>query len=314
MAEKEKQSKNRVGYMIFSAAAAVFIWASIAYTSDQDITKTFHNANIQVNGESALKGNGLVVTDIDTSRLTYKMTGKRNDLVSSMNGITIEVDVSQISQPGMYELEYSVKEANPRLEVELPFESVTVEVGEYGEKEIPIEIRQLGVSKDKFIKSESESQTVTIAGAKEELEKVAKGIVSIDISDIESNCEYMVQYLLADKNGNMLTKNKTIESKVSEVKVKNKVYNIEVLPIDLMLSSELNEEYVLDENITTVTPKSIAVGIEDGYSYESVNIKITAIEGDTFKYEFIDEDGMYIPDSERNIKINLTVTPKEGEV
>lgn len=314
MADKAKQTTNRVGYMIFSIAAAIFIWAGIAYTDDQNITKTFHNANIRINGENELKNSKLVVTDVDKSKISYEMTGKRSELISSMDGITLEVDVSDISEPGIYNLEYSLKEVNPRLEVDVSFKTVTVEVGTYAEKEIPIEIRQLGLPKDKLVKSETDTESVVIAGSAEEIENVSKGIVSIDVSDIDETSEYMVKYIMVDNNGNMLTKNNTIESKVSELKVTNTVYNLRTLPVNIVLSDDLSKEYTIEENVTTVTPHSITVGVQNGYEYDGISVKITSIEGNSFKYELVEKEGMYIPINEDDIKINLKVMLKEDEL
>lgn len=311
MENKEKKRKNRIGYMIFSVASAIFIWAGIAYTDDQDITKTFRNADVRINGEAALKQGGLVVTGINTNGISYKLTGKRNDLISSMDGITVDVDVSEITEPGTYELEYSVKDVNPRLDIDVSFKTVTVEVGEYGKKEIPIEIRQLGSSKDKLISTETDTESVVIAGAVEEIEGVAKGVVSIDISNIEESCEYMVKYVMTDENGNMLTKNYTIESQTSEILVKNDVYNIRSLPVNVILSDALKKEYILEENETAVTPHSVTVGVENGFSYECVHVKITEADGNSVQYEFVGEEGLYIPENAKNIKIDLSLIPRD---
>lgn len=311
MSDNEKQKKNRIGYMIFSVAAAIFIWAGIAYTDDQSITKTFHNANIRINGEADLKSKNLVVTDVIKSNISYKITGKRNELISAMDGITIEVDVSEINETGTYHLEYNLKDVNPRTEVDVSFETLTVEIGEYTEKEIPIEINQLGLSKDKIIRSQTDTESVVIAGAKEEIEKVAKGVISIDISNVDRSGEYMVKYIMMDNNGNMLTKNNTIESEVSEIKVKNTVYNICTLPIDIILSDSLHDEYIIEENADGLSQNTVTVGVENGYEYEHVSVKITDVEGTSFKYEFVEEEGMYIPEIEKNMPINVKVKLKE---
>ena len=311
MADKAKQKSNRMGYMIFSIAAAIFIWAGIAYTDDQNITKTFHNANIRINGETELKSRKLVVTAVDTNKLSYEMTGKRSELISSVDGITLEVDVSEINEAGTYNLEYSLKDINPRLEVDVSFKTVTVEVGEYREKEIPIEIHRLGLPKDMLVKSETDTKSVVIAGSAEEIENVSKGIVSIDISDVEGDSEYMVKYVMVDNNGNMLTKNNTIESKVSELKITNTVYDARTLPVNVILSDELSREYTVNESETTAAPHSLVVGVKDGYEYEDITVKVTSIEGNVPKYEFVEREGMYIPVNEEDIKIDLKVMPKE---
>lgn len=294
--EKDKRKKNKMGYMIIALIISVFIWGMVSYTTDPDVSKTLHDVPVRVVGEDTLKERGLIVTGTDDiPDLSVKISGKRSDMIYAIDNVVIEIDVSDITSTGDYELEGSVVLPNSRINLErIRFDRVPITVSEYEEKEISISIRQTGTLKNKLVRSESDMKTVLISGSKEEVEKVAGGYAAVDLTKIQESGEQRASFVLTDSDGNLISRNETIETETPEIIIENTVYDSAELRVEPVLSDTLSGLYMLDAENTTADPQTVTVGLLEGYSYESVKAVIT--ERAAGEYRLTEEKGMYIPD------------------
>lgn len=302
--EKERRKKNKMGYMIISVIISMIIWGMVAYTTDPDVSKTLHNVTVRFVGEDTLKARGLIVTGADElPDLSVKISGKRSDMVYAIDNVVVEFDVSGIETTGVYELEGAVVLPNSRINLErIRFDTVPITIDEYEEKDISIEIRQMGVLRNKLVKSESETKSVTISGAKSEVDNVASGYASVDISKLDGDREIRTNFVMLDHDDNLISRNETIETETPDIVIENTVYDTAELKVEPILSDSLDEMYVLDSENTLVTPETLTVGVRPGSSFGSVKAVITGTgAGD---YEVMEEDGMYIPDNISKVYID----------
>ena len=296
---------------VLSVILAVAVWIAVNYVYNPDITTTLSGLNIRFTGEAELRDRGLVVTgrnNIPSSSVV--VSGKRKDLIDNMENVNIEIDVSNITETGSYSLTGSIA---------LPTTKITVEKEKYGEipitveklskKEIPIKLIQNGVLKDKIVKSEPESNTVTITGAQSELDNVSYGIAELDISEISSDSVVPVKYLLLDKTGSYIEKNETLESYTAEVMVKNTVYMRKTLPIKLKLTEEMEKKYQLNEDKCSVSVTSAEVGVLPENTDDSVTVYIDKADSSA-EFELSETSGMYIPENYKRIRVKLDLTEK----
>lgn len=309
MAQDEKRRKNRVGYMIFSVIAAIVVWVMVAYMTDPDVTKTLHSLKVRFVGEDLLRERGYIVTDIDKMPdLSVKVSGKRSDMLDALDNIVVEVDVSDIDSTGEYDLEGTVVLANSRIYLEkIKFSSVPVSIDEYEEKDIPIEIKQTGTIKNKIVKSESSTKKVRISGAKSEVDNVSAGTATVDLEKVTESGEMRVNFVMIDSSGGLINKNETIETETPNITVQNTVYDIAELPVRAELGESLKNNYFIDEEKTTVDPQKLTVGVLPGTSFECVRVVINSVTEGEVEYMAVQEDGMYIPENERKVKINASI-------
>lgn len=309
MANGIKNKKNKVGYMIFSVIAAIVIWVMVAYTTDPDVTKTLYSSNIRFAGEAELKERGYVVTGIDKiPDLPVKVSGKRSDMLDAMDNIIVEFDVSEINGAGEYSLQGKVILPNSRIYLEkIKFEDVTVSVDKYKEKEIPIEIRQIGNYGDKLVKSEADRSTVLISGAENEVDSVKKGYVTIDLEKIKGDGEVNTNFVMANETGAFITKNETIETATPNILVKNTVYEKAELNIEPVLDDNLKDRYVIDKEKTEISPDKVIVGVLPNSNFQSVTVRIDSASSDEREYELTEENGMYIPQKDKKVKVQAAV-------
>ena len=312
-----KQPKNNrpVGNMetaIIAIILATALCIFVNYITNPDITTTFSGLKVHFMGEEKLREKGLVITgreDIPPSSVV--VSGKRKDLVESMERVALEVDVSDITEEGSYSLTGTISLPTTKVVIEKEkYSAIPIKVEKLSEKEIPIKIRQTGTNKDKFVKSVPEKDTVIITGSQSELEHVSCGVADVDISKIGADITMPVKYILLDDSGSYIEKNETLESYTAEIFVKNTVYNVKRLPVKLKLTDEMEKKYVLNEEKSSVSVSNIDVGVRQGNNDEYVTVNIDRPESSASEYEIEQTSGMYIPDGYKKVKVRPDLTEK----
>lgn len=308
---RKKQSgarTERAKMIILSLILAVAAWAAIMWVDDPDITVTLNDLNVRFIGEAELKENGLVITGkSDIPQMSASVSGKRSDLMKYMSGVRIEVDASQITEAGEYTLAGALSLPSSRLTVvKEKYGDVPIRVEKLSEKEIEIRIKQTGTLKNKLVKSEITNPKVVINGAKSEIDAVAYGVATVDISGIDEDGGEPSGYVLMDAGGNLISKNETIETNTLSVEVLHTVYNLKNLPVESELSDELSSQYAI--SAVTVTPSRVDVGVRDLNSDASVKAVISKISDDgNIEAELAEAEGMYIPEANKTVKIRAEV-------
>ena len=310
--DRERRKKNKLGYMIISVIISIIIWGMVAYMTDPDVSKTIHDVNVRLVGEEALKEKGLIVTGTeDIPDLAVKISGKRSDMAYAIDNVVVELDVSEIDGTGEYELEGSVVLPNSRISLErIKFDSVPVTVDEYKEKEINIEIRQTGIIRGKLVRSESDTKTVTISGAGEEIDSVACGYATVDVSKLDGDREIRTNFVMADNNGDLITKNETLRTETPDIVIMNTVYDATELPVEAELIGDAVSGYILNKEETRIDPQRVTVGVLPGNSFSAVKAEVTGTQSG--EYSLKEEEGMYIPENIKKVNVEPSVYSSTG--
>ncbi len=312
---KKQQRKKRGHYLGVSLIIAIIIWSLVTFTTDTEITKTVHDVDVSFVGEQALKERGFVVTGVrDSVDLWVKISGRRGDLINTIDRVRVELDVSAISGSGETELEGTVKTYNSQVEVvKKSFTYVPVIAEEYTTKEIPVRVKQIGSYKNNPVVSEPEFRTIEISGAKSEIDRVAEGCVTVDLSKLTSSGETASGVVLMDGEGEIITDAVTIEGPTSEMTVSNVVCEYAELPVKPVLGDKLYSQDALDEFSTETDPQTVTVAVLPGYSFSEVKAVIDEYTTDEISCELVQEEGMYIPDNEKYVKVRPVFINRQTE-
>lgn len=310
MTNNNKKHTGNMGMMILSLIIAIGVWIAVNYLNNPDITTTLTGLHIKFTGEAELRNKGLVITGksaIPSSSVV--VSGKRKDLIDNMNNISVEVNVSEITETGDYSLKGTINLPTTKITVEKEkYGEIPITVEKLGEKEVPVKLRQSGILKNKLVKSELVKDTVKLTGAQSELDNVSYGIADVNAEDIKVNSTIRVKYLLLDNKGEYIEKNETLESYTPEVVVKNTIYDKIILPVNLKLTKEMEKKYVLNENECSMSVSTVEVGVLEGSSDEAVTAYID--NPDTDELTLHEASDMYIPSGHKKIKVKLSLTPK----
>ncbi len=302
MAQEEKKGKNKLRYMILSIIIAVVAWSVVTYTTDPDITKTFAGVRVELVGEDELKENGYVVVNReDLPKLSVKMSGKRSDLIKTIDKTKILLDVSKIDEEGEIETEIAVKLPNSRVSVEkVSSQTVPVMVEKLVTKEIPVQVEQTGDTGGKIIKSAAEKETVPISGAKSELDMIEAVLVNVDVTGVTETQTSEKEYTLVLKEDADREDLVTISMTETLVSVTNTVYETQELPIKVLAKS--GSESALNEVDTVTEPRTVKVGISEDVNVEYITVTIDEGAGDG-EYKLDKIDGVYIPEKSRTVTV-----------
>lgn len=315
MTEKKANVTNtqKLKTVILSVFLAVIVWFMVIYVNDPDITTTVSDLNVRFVGEMSLRDKKLAVTGKDKiPELSVVVTGKRSDLMNFMDDIYVQVDVSDIDSTGEYNLSGVISIPTTRISVEKEkYGDIPITVEPLEMKDIEVTVKQTGMLKDKIVKSSVNNPTVTITGAKSEIDEVAGAIATVDVSSIQEDGVENVNYLLTDANGELINKNETIESARSYVEVVNTIYDAKLLPVVPRLSAELDKEYILKADKSFATPASVTVGVDETNTDDKVIALIDKVPSDGFgEYELELSSGMYIPEDNKKVKYKLDIVKK----
>ena len=311
MTEKKANVTNtqKLKTVILSVFLAVIVWFMVIYVNDPDITTTVSDLNVRFVGEMSLRDKKLAVTGKDKiHELSVVVTGKRSDLMNFMDDIYVQVDVSDIDSTGEYNLSGVISIPTTRISVEKEkYGDIPITVEPLEMKDIEVTVKQTGMLKDKIVKSSVNNPTVTITGAKSEIDEVAGAIATVDVSSIQEDGVENVNYLLTDTNGELINKNETIESARSYVEVVNTIYDAKLLPVVPRLSAELDKEYILKADKSFATPASV----DETNTDDKVIALIDKVPSDGFgEYELELSSGMYIPEDNKKVKYKLDIVKK----
>lgn len=105
--ERVKESKWL--YILLSILIATAFWMSVRAGEDPEMEHRVRGVSITTSGDRVLENQGLMIDSIshETATLTWK--GSWRDIGQlDKSSVSIAVDVSRISEPGTYELDYSI--------------------------------------------------------------------------------------------------------------------------------------------------------------------------------------------------------------
>lgn len=314
MSEKKAGGHTKkVKTMALSVLLAVIVWFMVVYVTDPDITTTVSDLNVRFVGETSLREKGMAITGRDNiPELAVIVTGKRSDLMNFMDDIYIQVNVSDITKTGEYNLTGAISLPTTRITVEKEkYSDIPITVEKLETKDIVVSVKQEGTRKDKIIASSAANPKITITGAKSETDKVKGAVATINISDIESDGTKKVNYLLVDEAGALIDKNETIESTRSYVEVINTVYEPKIMPVTAMLSAELGTDYLLKSDKTAVTPASVTVGADSSSTEERLIVYIDKLSADgEGEFKITAPSGIYIPEDMKKVRVKYEAVKK----
>lgn len=311
--KSSKPHKKKVQTIALSILLSVIVWFMVTSLADPDITTTVSNLDIRFVGEMALREKALAVTGRNNvPQLSVVVTGKRSDLMNNMDNIYVQVDLSDIDSTGEYNLAGTISVPTTRIKVEKEkYGDIPVKIEPLVSKEIDVTVKQTGTLKNKLVKSVVNNPKVMIMGAESEMEKVEGAVATVDISALAEDNTEKVNYLLTDKSGALIDENETLESARSNVEVSNTIYDAKTLSVEPMLTAELDKEYMLKPDKSSVTPASVVVGVNGENNDDKVIARIDRINEDgEGEYSLETSNGMYIPPESQKVKIKPEIVKK----
>lgn len=106
----KKLYDSRSFWMIVSLLASLAIWVYVTSMESTEFTQTFYGVEVELVGEDNLRDNkNMVITDLDTSTVTVRITGPRR-IVAGLDASDLKacVDVSKLSRSAYTTQQYYI--------------------------------------------------------------------------------------------------------------------------------------------------------------------------------------------------------------
>ena len=317
MAKNDNSRAPRLKYMILSVVIAVFIWILVSFSTGVDISNTFHNVPVRYTGMRELNSRELVlIHGAPATDLAVTITGKRTDIMDALDNVQIEVNVSEITEAGEYELEGTVRLPSSKLTIERTnFTTVPVTVAAMTEKEIPLEVRYDTFNK-KYVNAAPDQEKVVMLGAESELAGIDKAFLFVTAPKGEPvDGEVLMPVRYEDSAGRELRLPDSVRCRTPQVKVKCTVYDAVVLPVDIDTSIIERDGYKADRDKTVIEPKEIEVGVLPGSKIEHVLARVEKADSNTpMDCEIMNTAGLFVPDRSKTVRVTLSAYDSSNEM
>ena len=209
---KQWLKENDVILRVTSLLIAVFLWMYVMNSDEIEGTLTYSNIPVRLDGVSTLRSNDLVILSGNNSKITVECSGKRKVLQTVykdyMNIITAKVNVSNITEPGEYELVYDLSKGETDISVVSKNPSqITLVVDRLSTVSVPVEVQLIGTPADGHTISECvpSPDAITVRGPETILRQIEVARVTYDLTGLTSSLQTNVTFTLLDSAGNEVT-------------------------------------------------------------------------------------------------------------
>ncbi len=320
----KSQSRDKFTLIIISVISAIIIWAAIAFGTDTEIDKTIQISSLQIRylNEETLADKGLaLVLPEKAEQYSLKVRGSRNEIVKAMDSITIDVDLSDVTEAGEQEVEWSISGKPSAVSIQDSFDTVSVTIDTLTTKEVDVNVRSEIDSGGMYIVSTPRRESVSISGAASELEQVDHIEIFIDTAMITQDISRDYPITFVDSEGEELNNLHTPSLLSAQgVRIDNKLevesimYNKKSVAVTASLDASDTDKYTLETNtVGDNAVKHITVGVtsstravETLASYPSEGTNIEAGEQD-LEMAIEVPDGVYVPEEERTYTLSAKI-------
>jgi len=245
MKKKRKKSPINVS-MILSLLMAVLLWLFVMTGKNPETSISYYNIEVELLNEDSLANKDLVISDKKDWTVNIDLKGHKNDfLYFKKENIRASVDLSgyqegELKVPVKVELINSnsnlkVQDVEPR-EIVFNFDKIV-------SQEKPFNLNILGALDDGLSigNIEKETKEIEVRGPRTIVNQVAEGIASVDVTGRTDDTLLKVQVELVDAKGKKV---EGLKYSPETIDVKIPINMVKTLPIELITTGELPEEYV----------------------------------------------------------------------
>ena len=296
--------------LVISFVLAVGLWCYVMNQENPTRSLEYRNINVQLQGADDLYNTyNLSVIEGAESTVDVRVSAQTSRLANlTASQIKVVANLSDsISTSGTYDLAYEVilpesgmtcTESNPS--------TVSVTVDRIETKTVPVEVEISGESPKEYKIGEPELQTdtVSITGPENELDRVAKAVVELDAKNLkQSISDVSSEYTLVDSNGSSIDMT-NISREATRVKVSVPVLRVREVPLTVSLTPEddiesKNASVKLSSDTVKIQGDPDAVGAITSIEVGSININ-NAENGDSFTFAITPPTGITLADGQES--------------
>lgn len=201
--------KNKIPALLLSLIVALALWLYVVTTVKPETDQSFYNIPVALENERSLERQGLMLVSSDEAVVSVKLHGRRAELNKlDRSNIQVTVDLSTVSEPGSHTLGYKVSFPNGINSVTVAQRltaNVTVEIAEYAEKSVPVQILLQGTLEQGLMADTENASTsvqkVWVSGPKQTVDQIAFAGILVDQTGLTSDLSGDFVYTLMNEAG-----------------------------------------------------------------------------------------------------------------
>ena len=204
---------NKIIYLIVAFLLALVLWAYTVTYISPETTKEYSGILVRFTAENVLEANGLILTGGRDQTVTLTIRGNRTDLAKlDSENIKITASLGSITEAGDNEVSYTISYPDTVAGGDLAVEKKSVEklkitTGLANSKTLYVSVATQGELAENCLLEniEAEVESVSVFGPAEEINRISKAEVSVDISGKDSSAKVEEEFRFFDEAGEEVT-------------------------------------------------------------------------------------------------------------
>lgn len=313
--KKPNKIFNNIGLKILAVIFSVLLWLVSVNINDPVDTEVYRNIPVELENTSLLTEEGLTYQVLDdTDRVTVTVRASRSVLENiNASDVTATADFSELSFTNTVPIRLSLSRAfGSQIEISGNIDMVRLEVEERQEKQLVIEIDQVGTPADGYIVNSvltTDGNALRISGPQSLVSQVDRAVVEANVEGLTESINITEPIRLYDADGNEITSSRITKS-VSTSNVSISILQTKEIPVTASASGEPAAGYAATGEVTcapdriTVAGRSSALASLEEIVIPAEELDLTGATEDVV--ELIDIR-QYLPDG-----VSLTNTSEDG--
>ncbi|WKY45455.1 CdaR family protein [Eubacteriaceae bacterium ES2] len=311
MEKKKIPIHDRILRLILSIAMALTLWFTVNGDSDMLITQDYNSIPITLSNQETLADKNLVLADDKSYYMNLKIRGTDRNLRNiDIAEVRAEVDLSDISEKGSYELEVAVKGLpNTVIISSMNPTTLLVEVDSIIKESHEVVIKTEGKpANDRSVIATPVEETVEVEGPEEELARIDKIQGTVNVNGLEEDAVRYVQVSAYDADGNVIEDVEVVPDVVTADIILGQTKTVSVTATT---SGSPAEGYIATD--ITVEPSKLSIGAKQAVIDIINSISTEAIDLSGQSQTFTKEvdldlpDGAYYLDGNGKVKVTVNI-------
>ena len=315
-------TEKRWFYILLSVVVAVVFWGVVRFDNDPVLDNRVSDIPVTITGARVLENQGLKIQSQSHDTVSLVWKGKWDDIGKlNRNTVSVTLDVSRISEPGVHELLYninypvSVMPSDFSVQKMEP-ESITVTVAKVHSKTVTIQPVFKGSVANGYQAGEFivEPETVLISGPENAVDRVKQAQVVVNQKGMNTSFSGELPILLLDEQGNQLVpEQEGLSLSVIQPYVVLPVLVTKELPLalDFIAGGGASQDKHIDYKIF---PETITVSGTEEDMQSLTEISLGSIDLAQVLESYVGEYPIYLPSGIENVsgitKASVEITVK----
>ncbi len=297
---------------LLSLIIAIFMWSYIIATTNPSIPIRLTGVPIIYEHTDNLSKNDLMI-DTDTQKtVDITLIGQRNRIINITNShVRVTADFQGLNEGlNNIRLNYAVPDG---ITIEDYQSSIDVNIEKIINREFPVEIQNAGNLPADFVLESRQviPNSITIRGPRSNIDRIAKVVTELDLSNLEGNININKDLKAIDENDEMV-ENLTYGQDFANIIAV--VYKQKEVTIEKNLVGEIGENYRIDSaelNKSTVLIKGPKEAVDKINTIEMQDINIEKLtQTKTIPVKFTLPSDISLVSDESDYSINIIVHHK----